>query len=162
MDDKENLTGKTWHELTKYPKIFGESYWGNFPEYKQGRNFDANLHIICENRNKLAEEYKLKRMYNPSLNVLKQTVIPKEIFDIDDYKGRKREYNWKQFEYCGNDLRDHKEYYSTTDKKVVAIFTTHCREHKEYKKAIEMGYIEVAPLYSTYQYSLLKVVNCKM
>lgn len=159
MNDEK--TGKNWSQLTKYPKVFGRCYWGSFPERKV--DFE-DLPQLIVNRNKFAEDYKLQRCigYKVSMKIKKETIIPKHDYN-KDFAGKykitypKAEFERLQYEFH-NDTRDHREYYLTKDKKIVAIFTSHNKD-EEYEKAIKMGFIEVPSLYAIGQISLLKIMD---
>lgn len=49
---------KSYHEMTNYSKIYSGVYWGSFKFDPDRHN---NMIPIFENRNKFAENYKLKK-----------------------------------------------------------------------------------------------------
>ncbi len=54
-------------DFTKYPKLFGTTYWGSYT--KLHKHDYPNEEIIGENRNYIAESYNLKNNYNPTYNI---------------------------------------------------------------------------------------------
>ena len=116
--------------LTKYPKIFGGTYWN--------RNVFGGDPEIIKNRNLFVEEYNIKRKVNIS------------------YKrplGKKRFESEINPEYPGNSTFDHFELYERKgDLGYVAIFSRYCDLNpmiKGHQQPIDMGYRKYRRLYNT-------------
>jgi len=124
------------YELTKYHEIFKGTYWGRFPLGATGKQY------LGENRNKLVETYKLKKLTTKRFpeQYYQQAIIKNEI---------------------GRDLRDHVEHYKTDNDDMVAVFSMHVDE--KLKLVIEAnGYIKFDPLYMLGQDSYVKLIVNEM
>jgi len=106
-------------QLTNYPELFSQVYWGNFT-YKVGD--DAGDQEIIRNRNDFVRE-----------------------FDIIKIETRKT--FWKLFSYEHNegDKLDHPEAYRTRTNGIVCIVSEY--SHKIPESAISLGFKEYLPLY---------------
>jgi NAD-dependent dihydropyrimidine dehydrogenase PreA subunit len=124
-------------DFTKYPKLFEKTYWGSYNKLSDFEKDSEN--IIGMNRNKLAESYNLK-----------ETIMNNKITK----KIRKQ----TELIFNGREIRDHIEYYKTTDNKILTIFSTDCINDKECEFIIQQGYILFEPLYSNLQKSYLKII----
>jgi hypothetical protein len=133
------------YELTDYPKIYGETYWGNGASFGEAE--------IIANRNEFVTKNDVDKYYSiPSCN--KERSLNK-IFDLKDKDGQ----------ILKNFRRDHIEYYKTkknhnSDKTTICIFSnTNSQVSEEIFNLIETnGYIEIPPMYDTTQRTFMKVV----
>ena len=125
-------------DFTKYPKLFGPTYWGSYNKLYE-HDYENETIIGC-NRNFIAESYNLKSNYNPTYNM--RNIIDKRAEVI----------------YMNMDIRDHIEYYKNYDKQIISIFSTDNINNDIEENIINKGYILVKPLYSLNQKSYIKIL----
>ena len=122
-------------DFTRYPKLFERSYWGR---YTQELEIEREKVIrVGENRNRFVELYNIKSI---RCKVAKKKETEFEVI-ID-----------------GRDVRDHIEYYVTTDKQTVSLFSTDCIKDKEHKILLDKGYILFDPLYTLQSRTYIKII----
>ena len=121
-------------DATKYPKIFGTSYWGNFP-YESKRNGDND---VFNNRNEFIETNNI---------VKRKKIIPKYMY-----------------KYIGWDIRsvrpqelDHFECYETSDKDLVMIASPYHVPDTFLDFYSTYGYRETKPLYGAGARTFIKI-----
>jgi hypothetical protein len=122
-------------DFTNYPKLYEKTPWGYYNKIREVER--PSEIIIGSNRNNVAESYKLKKVFSRISKKLK---------------------NQTEILFNGEDIRDHIEYYKTSDDKIVTIFSADGINDEKCKLIIEQGYIPVEPLYSFLQKSYLKVI----
>jgi hypothetical protein len=103
-----------YYELTKYPNIFKNTYWGLFKGNKD------DLDVIVNNRNKFKKDYNIKQTTKMTQNVrldLNTTFyrMPNNKYDIIDFK--RNNHYWKSY----HTFIDHLEIYKTSDNKLVVL-----------------------------------------
>ena len=140
MEQKQYIN-KRCADFTNYPKLFGPSYWGG---YNKHRESDIPREtIIGENRNKIAEQFELKKYYSPDHSRMKNINKKAELV------------------FNGHDIRDHIEFYKNKNKKIVTLFSvqahTICEEKHEF--ILKNGYQFVDPLYQLDQKSYIKILE---
>lgn len=123
---------KPAYAQTKYPRIYGNTYWGASREIQEEE--------IINNRNNLINDFKIIKGINP---------FPKYIYKIIDP-------NIKD----GNERRpyDHNELYKTSDREYLLISSPYSERHDDYFK--ENGWEKTYPIYSldaTTYYKLIKL-----
>ena len=107
MDDMYD-TNK-YADLTRYPKIFKNCYWGNFTFTK---NTNTTLTpTIIENRNRFVEEFSVRREKDLPQRIIKQ-------IGFKDYLARQ-------------DGLDHIEYYYTTTKQHIIVTSPYAIKLKD-------------------------------
>lgn len=138
---QEKLINKRCAELTNYPKLFGGSYWGSYSKLKEFQR--PNETIIAGNRNKIAEQFELKKHYEPAYNRRKNITKKAELV------------------FNGYDLRDHIEYYKNKNKKLITLFSvqSHSIDEEKHEFIINNGYQLVDPLYALDQKSYIKILE---
>lgn len=122
-------------DFTNYPKLYEKTAWGYYNKIREVER--PSEIIIGSNRNNVAESYKLKKVFSRISKKIK---------------------NQTEILFNGEDIRDHIEYYKTSDDKIVTIFSAGGLNDEECKLITEQGYIPVEPLYSFLQKSYLKVI----
>jgi len=123
--------------MTDFPKLFKDSYWGNFQQPDKTDRWYDNVKEIAKNRNKFAIDYQLKSYSYPADGRLDEVRV------LDERKV---------------DMRDHNEYYKDTYKRIIALFSKYCSEELE-KLAIASGYEKYPyPLYQQSQTTFIKVL----
>jgi len=135
------LDDRKYAEYTLYPKIFLESYWGNF---RLARGHEYRFETIIENRNRFINEYVIQKYYHlPKIRgrrrILQNAMICKD--DRNDY-----------------DIRDHIEYYKCFDGRILTIFSMYISNEEEHNFILSKGYTLIEPIYAIDQRSYLKFV----
>jgi hypothetical protein len=101
-----------YYELTKYPNIFKNTYWGCFKGNKD------DLDVIVNNRNQFIKDYNIKQTAKMTSNV-------RFDFNTTFYRSPNNEYDMIDFKRNNyyNDHRyiDHLEIYKTRDNKMVVL-----------------------------------------
>lgn len=120
-----------YYELTKYPNIFKNTYWGDF--FINNCNNDNN---IFTNRNEFVEKYNIKK------NV--------SISDIPNYI-------YKEFENLGS-ARDHIECYLTNDNKYILVSSPYNNYNNNIYH--DNGFLSYEKLYNS-AYTYIKIINNK-
>lgn len=122
------MTGELRYcELTKYPKIFDGSYWGNFRH--NPNNLTDGQRTIIENRNKFVQDYDIKKRLD-----------------------KPPQYVYIHFDRNHPNLRekhivlDHVECYLNKGGDYVIISSPYDKTQDE--KYESLGWIKVEPLYS--------------
>jgi len=141
---------------TRYPKLYCNTYWGY--NSAEGLNYDET---IIENRNRFATEYNLKSVINKDLKFEIKYQEQGGIFeDLNEIKKNfKKNIHGDKYNYLRR--RDgrggrHIEYYKTTDKKIIAVFSSsECKT----KMALECGYSLIYPIYSTGANTFVKEIK---
>lgn len=123
------------YQLTKYPKIFDNVYWGHF---KFEPDEDETKEII-NNRNEFIEEFSIvrqKKILVRHLKKLHKQGFPTDIFDHSN-------------EMSG--LVDHRECYYTgkVTRKHILIYSPYCKNEDEITEFfVNYGFNEYKPLYA--------------
>ncbi len=123
-------------DFTKYPKLFEDTYWGGYNKLRPSDVEEET--IIGANRNKLAVLYNLKNKIN---KITKKIKTQTELI------------------INGIDIRDHIEYYKTSDNKILTLFSADCLNYEECEFIIQQGYIPFEQLYSNSHKSYLKIIQ---
>ncbi len=135
-------------ERTSYPKIFRNTYWGQFRDIIPSRQFRNNV----ENRNNLVEKYKIiKGIRNIPKNKRKHFNIP----DVLTF----RNYDGMAF-FHGDHRIDHPECYRTKDKKYIFLFSDDYFDSykpENNKILLDNGFIELPPIYGQMK-TFMKIV----
>ena len=125
-------------EMTKYPKIYKKTYWGNFKS-------DENERDIIDNRNKFIEDYGI-------LSICESKTIDRFI-----HKGKNSGYRM---------FFDHCEGYKTNDKKYVLIMSPYHGSIKHFISIVdlskfkeEFGFREINKLYHENATTMIKVID---
>ena len=113
------------YSVTKYPRIFEPTYWGYFDINENDRITDT----IIQNRNRLVKEYEL----NCNIPMMYKK-YEKDTILIGEIPGQK--------------VRDHAEYYSAKNKRLISLFSTYDMSEKFTDLAIRSGYQLIYPIYS--------------
>ena len=117
-------------ELTKYPKIFKQCYWGAF---KDTVDWKDQYKINIDNRNNLVEQYKITCC---------REKIPQNKIKFFEIPGVIEFFNGIAVKL------DHCEYYYTQDKKHILIFSDGLHFNEEnYDILLQNGYIEYPTIY---------------
>ena len=112
-----------YSERTKYPKIFNNTYWGNFKD----DNNDLKQEVI-DNRNAFVEEFEVCSRYN----------MPNYMWDRHVQRVTSpKEHN----------LIDHVEIYKTKNKKCVIVNSPYHVGPENETRLIEMGYMKYNKMY---------------
>lgn len=127
-------------EMTKHPKIYINTYWGNF---KSMGYIDTitNTRDVIANRNDFIEDFNIKSFGGC-----------KTIYTFVDVM--KRNYN-RIFDHC--------EVYKTNDRKYVLIISPYYDSNKndslieDFKE--EFGFNEIYTLYSTRTITMIKIID---
>ena len=132
--DKKNL-----NYLTKYPKLFGNTYWAGFKD--SGKHLDE----IINNRNKFIEDYNIKKNICCSK-------IPKYIN--------------KEFEKYNNDyFYDHPEFYINNDNDYVIIISPYAGGEKSKEGEDEFlnnsPFTKIYPLYFIDAITYVIIIICR-
>ena len=140
------------HTRTRFPKIYGDTWWGNNSNIAQND-------IIIENRNKFAVEYQLKS----SLSKIARKYKEKEgVFkDLNEIKSYKKSIHDDKWSFLNNrdERREHIEYYKTKDNKIIAVFSPCDTSESKTKITMECGYSLIYPIYSTWANTFVKTIN---
>lgn len=126
----KNLNYEPYYfELTKYPKIYSKSYWGNF--------LLSKIHMYLKNR------FNTKQMiHNRNLFV--------EQYNIVKYKKPRRNFENEIAHYR---YTDHNEYYQDKDGNYLHVFSNHpCKDHMR----LYDDYTIIYPLYAENQTTFIK------
>jgi hypothetical protein len=130
-----------YNELTKYPKIYGETYWGGFDSELSQVNSVKSLAILSENRNMFIEQFEIKKMSKRPEYVTK-------VMDSDRKQLRS--------------LFDHCECYVDKDNWHILV----CSPYWNYEydddlisEAIDLGYYLYKPLYSMESVTMIKFIH---
>ena len=145
---------QTNNQRTKYPKLYHDTYWGNYHKCQH----TGNAHII-ENRNLLAMEYILKsRIRNLPLKYEEKVGL---FEDLNELKNFKKKYDGDKSMFIRTrDRRDkHIEYYKTVDKKIIAVFSPYDTSDRMTQMALECGYSLIYPLYADDANTFVKVIQ---
>jgi len=127
---------KCYAEMTKYPDVYDECYWGAF-QY----NPDATNHIdayIFENRNRFAEEYNLG--------------CSRGMERFKELMGNLRR-------GMSNQYMDHLETYRTKDGKYVAIVSPYSPFESHQELLTEIGFTQIYELYGKNTPTWIKVID---
>jgi len=137
------VPGVPLRDMVNNRKIFANSYWGNFRFHLVGWSRKVISNNI-NNRNKLVEEYKIKS-YKGGIP-LKKT----KYFEIP---------NIVEFSRNSCKTLDHCEYYYTSDKKHILIFSDKLNFHDDddYEILLNNGYFEYPSIYGTIR-TFMKIV----
>ena len=131
--------GKTYRELTNYPKIY-VCYWGSFRETDNNKLSKE----IIDNRNNFIEKYNIK-------------CSAKSIGFIKKYYYYLYNERWRE---KGCKLRvDHLELYKTNDNKYLYINSPYCVNEQEEQNLINDGWIKIEKLYSPMATTFLKYLD---
>lgn len=163
-------------EKTKYPKLYKNTYWGK-AKYEDGDDFTTNGKYlesgsikttnIIENRNKFAEQFKLKKLLDTkTVNLLINTEL------IDNYELIKKYYGKLDYVYFMLEIRrlvldenklfnDHVEVYETYDNKIIMLSNPYNDKNERYYEFLEKtGFIDLDyRLYSGSSVSFYKIFN---
>lgn len=128
-----------FYELTKYPKIYGQTYWGGFK--KQLNDNDNNIEILINNRNNFIENYNIKKICNLKF--------------IRKYVDHLRNLRDKPYNI------DHLETYETFDKKYIIINSPYnsSKDNEYTENLLKEGWILINPLYSDHANTYIKFID---
>jgi len=134
MNTEEN---KYYSQLTKYPRIYNDVYWGNFVYEPSSVHNMINGNII-ENRNKFVEDYNIK---SRPKNGIPYKIKEKYITTIQEKEGK---------------IFDHIEYYYTHDKKYILVSSPYNDKDEIYSN---LGWEKINKLYCTCASTYIKFIN---
>lgn len=126
------MTKTRFSELTKYPKIYENVYWGNFTG-------ELNREIL-KNRNLFINNFNIKSQ------VKKTRKLPQYLTKIADRNVQ---------EYV-----DHAEYYITNDNNYYIILISPYN-HVDKNLVLQDGWIETDPMYSKNAYTFYKRIEIR-
>jgi hypothetical protein len=115
--------------MTEYPKIFKNVYWGNFDN-----ETDKLEQNIIENRNNFVKEFEIVRVKN----------IPQKYHKYYNFEKRYNE---------NKDFFDHVEEYKTKNNDYLVICSPYYNQDELAKK---LGYRKYKPLYSLGAFTYIK------
>lgn len=121
---------KSCNEMTEFPKVYSNSYWGAFRSCSRP---DEN---IFKNRNEFGKIHQL---------------LPKQV--SYNYKNKMRDLIGLQYDKMPSKF-DHDEYYKTADDHFIVVVSI-TPESKDYLELIAEGWTPVDPLYSNSSVSLM-------
>ena len=125
---------KSCSEMTEFPKVYGNSYWGSF------RSCNRPDENVFKNRNEFAKIHQL---------------LPKQVSYSN--KNKMRDLIGLQYQLMPSKF-DHDEYYKTADDHFIVVVSI-TPESKDYLELIAEGWMPVDPLYSNSSVSLMIKLN---
>jgi hypothetical protein len=161
-----------FNEMTKYPKLYIKTYWGT-PKYELPR--DSDMSLIFDNRNKFADNFKLKTVLdkeNPKIRFLLNYNFNNDLEDNNLLEIIKKYVYMTPYEIfkklnvlhgsldCKCEYYDHVEVYKTTDSKIIILSSPYRRKDKEYYDFLSKNnFIDTELLYNTSTVSFYKIYN---
>jgi hypothetical protein len=162
-----------FNEKTKNPDLYKPTYWANFI-YCPDR--DKDMDKIFENRNKFADDLKLKKVLDKEKSKIKFLLSYSFNDDFnDDFDDSKLLENVKKYlyespseilniiygpGYSRHFYYDHVEVYETTDDKIIILSSPYeKKEEKYYEFLNKKGFVDTELLYSDSTVSFYKIYN---
>lgn len=145
------------YQMTKYPKIYNNCYWGHHSY--------SNQNDIINNRNLFIEEFNINKHAKNAPAYIKNQINPEDYFRLNNNRfisSNKKEKIEKFF--SDNNIKefymDHIEYYQSDDY-YIGIFNNYYLKDEDKENAINFGYeVYDKCLYNDCTTMIKKIAKC--
>ena len=144
-----SIQSKQNYEMTKYPSIFDNTYWGTYAF--NGDNFNSEM---VDNRNKFVEEFNITKNASDAPEYIYNQINPEHLFRkvFKNYIHSNRKALQIRKYFDDNNIKnrfhiDHIEYYESNDF-WIGIFSPYLMGEEDHEYALNFGYEPYSKLYS--------------
>jgi hypothetical protein len=155
-----SIESKQNYEMTKYPRLFDNTYWGTY-EYN-GDYFNSE---IIDNRNNFVEEFNITKYGSNLPEYIYNQINPQYLFSkaFNNFNNSNEAKSLQVRNYFNdNNIRkkfhtDHIEYYQSNDF-WIGIFSPYSMDDEDHIYALNFGYEPYNKLYSTATTTYIKKI----
>ena len=149
-----SIQSKQNYEMTNYPSIFDNTYWGTY-------NFNSQ---IIDNRNNFVEEFNITKYASEAPEYIYNQINPQYLFDkaFKNYIHPNTKALQVRKYFDDNNIKrkfhtDHIEYYQSNDF-WIGIFSPYTMDEGDHEYALNFGYQPYSKLYSTATTTYIKKI----